>query len=36
MFKDVYRDTKFHLNLVMEYADDGDLAGKIKDKIDNN
>lgn len=32
MFKDSYKDTKMYLNLVMEYADDGDLAGKIKEK----
>ena len=25
-YKDVFRDRKMHLNLVMEYADDGELA----------
>ena len=31
-YKDVFRDRKMHLNLVMEYADDGELAQKIRDK----
>ena len=25
-YKDVFRDRNLHLNLVMEYADDGELA----------
>ena len=28
-FKDVFKDKKLFLNIVMEYADDGDLATKI-------
>lgn len=28
-FKDVFRDRKFFLNIVMEYADDGSLDEKI-------
>ena len=31
-FKDVFKDKKLFLNIVMEYADDGNLATKIKDK----
>ncbi len=31
-FKDVFKDKKLFLNIVMEYADDGDLATKIKNK----
>lgn len=28
-FKDVFKDKKLNLNVVMEYADDGELAQKI-------
>ena len=28
-FKDVFKDNSMFLNLVMEYADDGELAVKI-------
>ena len=28
-FKDVFKDNNMFLNLVMEYADDGELAAKI-------
>ena len=31
-YKDVFRDKKLHLNLVMEYADGGELAQKIKER----
>ena len=31
-YKDVFRDRKMHLNIVMEYADDGELAYKIREK----
>ena len=31
-YKDVFRDRKMHLNLVMEYADAGELAHKIREK----
>jgi len=31
-FKDVFKDKKLYLNVVMEYADDGELADKIKEK----
>ena len=31
-FKDVFKDREQHLNMVMEYADDGELADKIKQK----
>lgn len=31
-FKDVFKDKKLFLNVVMEYADDGELADKIKEK----
>ena len=36
-FQDVFRNTKksqnrMYLNIVMEYADDGELATKIKEK----
>ena len=34
-FKDVFKDKKFFLNVVMEYADDGELADKIKEKKQN-
>ena len=34
-FKDVFKDRKLFLNLVMEYADDGELATKILDKKKN-
>ena len=29
-FKEVYRTSKMKLNIVMEYADGGDLADRIK------
>ena len=32
MFKDVFRDRKSKLNLVMEYCDDSDLYDKIPEK----
>lgn len=35
-FKDVFKDRKLFLNLVMEYADDGELATKILDKKKNS
>jgi len=31
-FKDVFKDKKMFLNIVMEYADDGELSTKIKEK----
>lgn len=31
-FKDVFKDRKLFLNVVMEYADDGELADKIRQK----
>ena len=31
-FKDVFRDKNFYLNLVMEYADGGELADMIKQR----
>lgn len=34
-FKDVFKDKKLYLNLVMEYADDGELAHKIIEKKRN-
>ena len=32
-FKDVYKDRQKNLNIVMEYADGGDLASQIKARI---
>ena len=31
-FKDVFKDKRMNLNVVMEYADDGELADKIKER----
>ena len=31
-FKDVFKDNNMFLNLVMEYADDGELAAKISER----
>lgn len=35
-FKDVFKDKKMFLNVVMEYADDGDLISKMKMMRKNN
>ena len=31
-FKDVFKDKKLHLNLVMEYADGGELADLVRER----
>jgi NIMA (never in mitosis gene a)-related kinase len=34
-FREVYKTKKGKLCIVMDYADGGDLSGKIKEKIKN-